>query len=383
MESVILPNNLPTNTNNAIGSSKATFLFWYPDFTQLDAMQLAELTDNTGKKDLNECLDGVRFHPLILNPKTFQPVVPYLLPFTPVGKSIVIPLFIRSEIPGTFNIRLKFEYIPNARATIPVTIEHEVRFVVQKPATMNVQITNNYEILNSVTPVPIPSTLNAGPVSTIIRGDKLTLSGHFTCLATSVPVYRPLSISIKSACIELLDISFHLKPSIIAESVPNENIANKLFSFKDHTHVVSTDREEYIALLNTLQSSNNNESFMRVHNNESIHVLCELVCSARKDDKLLQTRILNNHILASLGHLTVQWRLKDDNLFQSFDPMENHSYGNEVYYSPGSNGTLFPWLFPLGLVTGTANPIPVDTAITVNRKCQMSYTVPNLQVSLL
>ena len=178
-------------------------VFWYPDISEVIGQNVISDTE----------LDSIPFHPLALSNTTMQPSEPIIIPYQDRNQLFVIPLFLRSEIPGDIKIKLKLEYIPMAHIqTRTVSIEFDLFTSVVKPFAINFCLqsyndtprgvdktichnNNNNNNNNNLNNLPNINFINT---NNILRGDVINVSVSIACI-------NSLSYALDILCLRLSD----------------------------------------------------------------------------------------------------------------------------------------------------------------------------------
>ena len=145
-------------------SSSNSALFWAPDVEPLLG------TDPVARSSY--MLDAIAYHPLLLN-SSYQPTQPLHLPHLKPHSVYCVPLFLRSEIQGSYKLRLLTEFIPKGDYTSTVSKEVEVNVTFLKPLNMNFSLSSEREAQCGV--------VREGFMSTVLEGDTVNMSASLGC----------------------------------------------------------------------------------------------------------------------------------------------------------------------------------------------------------
>lgn len=453
----------PTNTHSQ--RPHQTALFWYPDLAKVDESLLWKLNSlHTCKDDqkapnsrLESLLDSVEFHPLRLDPNTNQPAAPFMLPLCDPNSMILVPVYVKAEMLGAYTIKAKIEYIPNERATIPVQAEFEVKVSVQKAVSMIFQIGSNKEVLRGIVPLSAASNSSAGTggtsqasvsgnsvtaTSTVLRGDSFPVYSTLSC------VLNPSGDSNVSPSIELLDMKMVVKPNIASPIAAVKNASNfSIFSLKSERSNINSDasigadeedikkrirvgststdllqpilgvrskqRKQSLSDCSTSSVSISNTDGVELHSGETVQAVVDVMCNLESATQGGSSASVSSSctLVASVGHITAQWRLRDYSLFADVPlpvppvPVVSENtqtvHTNSAWWSVGdcyyasrkgkehntTASSSFPWLLPLSMPNGTGSgtpgapfALPVDEHVTISRKCSIMFPIPYSQV---
>ena len=350
---------------------KPASLFWYPDFSKTSLAALEKAQRGGGAHSdgvLEEMLDGVGFNPLLLSPNTNQPFSHYLLPNAAPGAPISVPLFLQAEQTGSFTIKLKFEYLPNARATIPVTSEHEIRFSVQKAATMSFSICSGREALCGILPLPSlqsgsgSASTNAGagaagapaqvmnPIATVLRGDDVQLCTTLTCLAA--PTQGVGTVPPTSTVVEVLDMRLVMAAAGTGGEGSEQDLPS-LFELRGADGMASS---QGASLLDFYGKEEKPPCSVSLQQHENILSVSDVHCSESGGG------FTDEATVVSVGSIHTQWRLRDYSLFTDntalpqFSGVQNFAVGGDAWaptdryhapVAPAGGSDPFSWLLPL------------------------------------
>ena len=145
-------------------SSSNSALFWAPDVGPLLG------TDPVARSSY--ILDAIAYHPILLN-SSYQPTQPLLLPCLKPHSVYCVPLFLRSEIQGSYKLRLLTEFVPKGDYTSTVSKEVEVNVTFLKPLNMNFSLSSEREAQCGV--------VREGFMSTVLEGDVVNMSASLGC----------------------------------------------------------------------------------------------------------------------------------------------------------------------------------------------------------
>jgi hypothetical protein len=156
-------------------TSSSSALFWCPDVEPL--ITADQGTDATGAGAAagtrsSYVLDTVAYHPIFLN-SSYQPSQPLLLPTILPNSVYCVPLFLRSEIQGSYKLRLFTEFIPKIGHTATVSKEVELTVTFLKPLNMNFSLSSEREAQCGV--------VREGFMSTVLEGDVVNMSASLGC----------------------------------------------------------------------------------------------------------------------------------------------------------------------------------------------------------
>lgn len=321
--------------------STSSALFWYPEFNNISPSSLID----------SNALDKVSFHPLMLN-SSMQPLQPILLPDQDADSEFCVPLFLRSEVHGSFKVKLCIEYVPKSGLTVPVTKDFEINVTFDRPVKMSYSMTPHNDAQCGV--------IRESNVSLVMRGDIINMAASLTC------------INGLNGHIELIGMSLHTKP----EDDDQVNSSTEVTTTTTTTTTVifkSTNGESICDLLKVINNDDDAE-VIRLQKGEvfvgSTSIYC-LECGSTKDIidvNLIPPQDTSECINASMGNLYVDWRISDDTIFLPYKTSSSSS---------SKSSENFDWLHKLG---SRPNESALDLEVVSTRVCGMVFVVPQVQV---
>jgi hypothetical protein len=353
------------------------FLFWYPDLSSLDEATIHD----------RETMDAVVFHPLQLN-SSFQPSQAFLPPATSQQSHFVFPLFLRSEIVGQVKVRYRIEYIPKSGLRMPISKEFETKVSFVRPLQVNFNLLSHREAQSGV--------LREAAVSTIMRGDIITVSSSLSCLDSL------------DASIDVLSLELRPYTDSSAEALNgNEEAARPSdasgFSKLPQFQVISRQSAEsslsssYNLLLSRELSSTRSANIatasgsigVTLSTGESYVNSIDVKCieqdlyplpSLSSFPASSSGNILSDRIKTSIGNVYISWRTNDPNLLRPFDLSSWLRKTKIATRSvPSANSSSSSWLPDIDR-TGSQDDSPVNRSVVVTRLCSMIFSIPALQV---
>jgi hypothetical protein len=281
-----------------------------------------------------------------------QPLQPILLPDQDADSEFCVPLFLRSEVHGSFKVKLCIEYVPKSGLTVPVTKDFEVNITFDRPVKMSYSMTPQNDAQCGM--------IRENNTSLVMRGDIINMAASLTC------------INALNGNIELLGMSLHTKPDedeqINHPSEQSESTITETFK--------SVNGESICDLLGGSNVSDNIE-VVRLQKGEvfvgSTCIYCS-ECGSAKDAVDLNLALpldMSETVTSSMGNLYVDWRIADDTLFLP-------------YKSPSSSSSTFivskdfDWLHKLG--SRNQNESALDLEVVSTRVCGMVFVVPQVQI---
>lgn len=145
-------------------ASSSSALFWSPDVAPLLTVDKVNWTPYL--------LDSIAYHPILLN-SSYQPAQPLILPYILPNTYYCIPLFLRSEIQGSYKLRLLTEYVPKKGHSATVSKEVELNVSFLKPLNMNFSLSSEREAQCGV--------VREGFMSTLLEGDMVNMAASLGC----------------------------------------------------------------------------------------------------------------------------------------------------------------------------------------------------------
>jgi len=331
----------PTSTSSA--------LFWYPDTSSITS--LSSLTDTN-------ILDKVCFHPLVLN-SSMQPLQPILLPDQEADSEFCVPLFLRSEVHGSFKIKLCIEYVPKSGLTLPVTKDFEINITFDRSVKMSYTMTPRNDAQCGV--------IKESSMAIVTRGDIINMAASLTC------------INSLNGHIELIGMALHTKPD--DEDQINTNTNSDIFK--------SITGDSVCDLLKDLSVNDDNNDMIRLKKGEVFVGSTDIYCSEASNemkgggvDLSLAPPIENEHVNVSMGNLYVDWRIADNTLLLPYNNNSNDNNNNNNN-DDDNNDTIpkFDWLYNLGSSgTRTGTESALDLEVVSTRVCGMVFVVSQVQV---
>jgi hypothetical protein len=407
-------------------------LFWYPDIASLHHAYAAvreELRESsTSRLDILthvRFLEGVSFHPLKLN-SSFQPAEPYIMPYCNKFTVFSVPLYLKSDVQGTFTVRVKFEYIPMSALAGSVSKEFEIKVTVQRPFALNFGVTSSIEAACGAV-LGASSSASISPSSppqwkSVLRGDVISLTASLNCLNSlntnieiiSLGVVQPVtsrSISSKSTAVPVDSVFSLVDPAGHSNRRPSHH--------KDH--------QKYVNLLYRA-GSRSSSSLARDIRTQSVILSTgekfvsgiEVKCldAAEEEDSTSMLALLPPEFTGikpdavapsgavlpplSIGNVSVKWRTDDKSHFTPVD-LRPYLAADERYISwihrqdidtaeLSDSSSCFDWLLPVGVdgLASEANSAAVqrhykssyvDYDISRSLICSMTFSIPAIQVN--
>ena len=278
-----------------------------------------------------------------------QPLQPILLPDQDADSEFCVPLFLRSEVHGSFKVKLCIEYVPKSGLTVPVTKDFEINVTFDRPVKMSYSMTPQNDAQCGV--------IRESNMSLVMRGDIINMAASLTC------------INGLNGHIELLGMSLHTKPDEddqLNNSSEVTSTATEIFK--------STNGESICDLLKGLSDNEQGDSaeVVRLQKGEifvgSTSIYCS-ECVSTKDSidlNLIPPQDTTESINASMGNLYVDWRISDDTIFLPYKSLS---------FTVPEN---FNWLHKLG--SRNLNESALDLEVVSTRVCGMVFVVPQVQV---
>ena len=149
-------------------TSSSSALFWCPDVEPL----ISADQGTAGGVRSPDILDTIAYHPILLN-SSYQPSQPLLLPTLLPNSVYCVPLFLRSEIQGSYKLRLFTEFTPKVGHIATVSKEVELTVTFLKPLNMNFSLSSEREAQCGV--------VREGFMSTVLEGDVVNMSASLGC----------------------------------------------------------------------------------------------------------------------------------------------------------------------------------------------------------
>ena len=294
-----------------------------------------------------------------------QPLQPILLPDQDADSEFCVPLFLRSEVHGSFKVKLCIEYVPKSGLTVPVTKDFEINVTFDRPVKMSYSMTPHNDAQCGV--------IRETNMSLVMRGDIINMAASLTC------------INGLNGHIELLGMSLHTKPDdddqlnnsleVTAATAATTAAATATATpsieiFKS----TSTNGESVCDLLKGLSDNDQGDSIdvVRLQKGEvfvgSTSIYCSECVSTKEtiDMNLIPSQDTTESISASMGNLYVDWRISDDTIFLP--------YKSSSFAVPEN----FNWLHKLGC--RNMNESALDVEVVSTRVCGMVFVVPHVQV---
>jgi hypothetical protein len=159
-------------------TASSSALFWNPDVEPLMVTDQGTETATGGGAARGAgarssyVLDTIVYHPIFLN-SSYQPSQPLLLPTILPNTVYCVPLFLRSEIQGSYKLRLFTEFVPKVGHTATVSKEVELTVTFLKPLNMNFSLSSEREAQCGV--------VREGFMSTVLEGDIVNMSASLGC----------------------------------------------------------------------------------------------------------------------------------------------------------------------------------------------------------
>jgi hypothetical protein len=366
--------------------------FWYPDLNPTESCDAPI-----------ERVDNVLFHPLTIN-EMHQPVSPFLIPYQNVESVFCCPVFIKSDVQGEVTMKLRVEYIPKGFMKTAVSNEFSLKVLVLKPFGMNFNITSIHD-----THCGIEKKHNS---SVFLRGEMINVSASLDCV-------NSLGNDLEITTMHLTTKSYRQDPSPPAapDTTPPAATAAVAPGIAPNAFEIinSPSNGNLLACgithLPTLQlphASNfhayvNNTSTGKVitlHKGEAYVGSCDMKCLEIPQTKMLTSssslslknmRTGSSYSLSSakatVGEITVSWRIKDPTLLSPFDlsPFLKAINPN----SDCDQGQFVSsWLLPLHEPSlSSANTSAheqkvqsVNKNFTRTRTCSMVFSIQEVQV---
>lgn len=362
--------------------------FWYPDLNPSESCDAPI-----------ERVDSVHFHPLTIN-ETMQPISPFLIPYQNVESVFCCPVFVKSDVQGEVTMKLRVQYIPKGFMKTAVSKEFSLKVLVLKPFGMNFNITSIHD-----THCGIEKKHNS---SVFLRGEMINVSASLDCV-NSLGNDLEITTMLLTTRSHRHEIS---SPNEAPGADPHVGIAPNAFEIINSpsngnllacgiTHLPTLD----LPHANNLYSYVNNTSTGKVialHKGEAYVGSCDMKCLDVPQTKMTSNPFLSlknmrtgstyslSSTKATVGEITVNWRIKDRTLLSPFDlsPFMKAILPN----SDCDQGQFVSsWLLPLhdpssaSSLSNQADELQkvhsVNKHLTRTRTCSMVFTIQEVQVS--
>jgi hypothetical protein len=370
--------------------------FWYPDLNPSESCDAPI-----------ERVDNVLFHPLTINETTMQqqqqqqhqPLSPFLIPYQNVESVFCCPVFIKSDVQGEVTMKLRVEYIPKGFMKTAVSKEFSLKVLVLKPFGMNFNITSIHD-----THCGIEKKHNS---SVFLRGEMINVSASLDCVNSLGNDLEITTMSLTTKSFRHEATSPPTAPDTVTAGVaPN---AFEIINSPSNGNLLACGIT-HLPTLNFPHSSNlqayvNNTSTGKVialHKGEAYVGSCDMRCLEIPQAKMTSSLSLKNmrtgssyslsSTKATVGEITVNWRIKDRTLLSPFDLSP---FLKAIHPDSDCDQGQFvsSWLLPLHDPSSPSSSSSlssdqfqkvqsVNKNVTRTRTCSMVFTIQEVQVSL-
>jgi len=345
--------------------------FWYPNVNSVDEARMGEV----------EAIDAVFFHPILLNDSK-QPMEPLLVSDQDAESVFVVPLFLRALFLGDVRIRLRLEYIPKQGLLTSISKEFELNVTFVRPLKMNFTMTSHKEALGGLP--------REGPLSTVLRGDTVTMSASLSCLSA-------LGGSIELVAVMLQQST--LASDTLAE-VMGKPVSTSASSSSKYFKILEQGSPAGYPLIDEVTELRQGEIVVG-----SADVYClETIPETDALGMPVYPRTGESQapppVSASIGDVCVEWRIPGDALMKPVDCSKYIKKGGSSSSSSSSKGP-FAWLSKLGRLASALSTdegggaggdegeeagenkfdmSAVDTSTAISRICGIVFNVNQVQI---
>jgi hypothetical protein len=397
-------------------TSSSSALFWNPDVEPLMATNQGTETGavkGAGARS-SYILDTIAYHPIFLN-SSYQPSQPLLLPTILPNTVYCVPLFLRSEIQGSYKLRLFTEFIPKIGHTATVSKEVELTVTFLKPLNMNFSLSSEREAQCGV--------VREGFMSTVLEGDIVNMSASLGCANALGGEIQVLGMTFLQAPPVLQDDYYDDTGNINdndsdgGESPSKKSAPPPLFRLSNGDTTINllqpavtacTEAEGGGKKPTALDSKGVTDGSLGSPDGTAARAAAtpttNACSSASTNDVLLkkgEVYVCSTDILcvesheaptlpftaqvASMGDLYVDWRLHNDQILSPPDltPWMKASEVSSVVPSDQNN---FGWLLQWGPLSNLQtdpedNKQAIDKRTSTTRVCGMVFSVPRVKIS--
>lgn len=345
--------------------------FWYPDIKPSESCDAPM-----------DHVDSVLFHPLTLS-DSLQPLHPFLVPYQKMESVFCCPVFVKSDVQGEVTMKLRMEYIPKGFMKTAVSNEFSLKIVVLKPFGMNFNITSIHD-----THCGIEKKHNS---SVFLRGEMINVSASLDCVNS---LGNDLEISMMSLSAKSNRHDPNQSAPNAFEIVNSPANGNLLACGTTHLPTVQTKKYAHAYVNNTSTGK-----VIALHKGEAYVGSCDMRCLEVPSVKSTAPSTVKNirtgstyslsPVKASVGEITVNWRIKDRSLLSPFDLTPFLQSDQSTDYDQGQ--FVSSWLLPLHDYLNDPAPdvveklpkVPsVNTNVTRTRTCSMVFSIQEVQVIL-
>jgi hypothetical protein len=343
--------------------------FWYPDINPSEPCEVPI-----------DQVDNILFHPLTFN-ESFQPIHPFLIPYQKMESTFCCPVFIKSDIQGEVTMNLRVEYIPKGFMKTTVSKEFSLKVLILKPFGMNFNITSIHD-----THCGIEKKHNS---SVFLRGEMINVSASLDCV-------NSLGKDLEITTMTLSPGSSRHDPNTLppngfeiinSSSSSNGNLLACGIAHLPTLSPVSPSQKIFHAYVNETMTG----KVVALHKGEAYVGSCDMKCLEIVSNKtnplssltsFKHLRTGSNYLLtptkASVGEITVNWRIKDATLLSPFDLAPFLKESSESF---DQGEFVSSWLLPLYEATDNQTSSVVK-AVTRTRTCSMVFSIQEVQVVL-
>jgi len=354
--------------------------FWYPD-----------IDPNADCSEPQKHLDSVQFHPFQLN-ESFQPAYPFVVPYQGINSVFCCPVFIKSDVQGDINLKLRVEYVPKGFLKTAVSNEFSLKVTCLKPFGMNFNISS----IND----PHCGVEKKHGASVVLRGDRINVSASLDCVNS---LGDGLEISMMA-----ISPKTHSKGGQVAsnifEIVDSPAGGDLLYTGAHNLPITSTGSSELQAYI----CESGEGRAVVLHKGEAYVGSVDMHCkdippeeSAPSFPMHKDTRTGASYVVkpvrASMGNVMVNWRIQDSSLMSPVD-LRPYRLAAALSRDPSQDKSgpvpVSSWLLPLENVTpapieggaqethqeGKSSAACVNRNVSRSRVCSMMFSIPEVQV---
>ena len=373
-------NQLRNNNNN----SGDNHFFWYPNTTSFDF----ESANDYFSSQRN--LDMIQFHPYSISGRDDQPVFPMKIEDQGLNSTFACPLFIKSDLQGDINIKIRVEYIPSVfLQKTTISKEFTVKVRVLKPFGMNFNISSLSD--------PHCGTDKKQGTTTVLRGDNIDLAATLDC------------VNSLASDVEVLVMTVMTKDATVFDEKIGATVDVPVFKIAQNDEAATMSNSDTVCdllkcgttyLPSKISANDNNSLSSRVvksyitrregdcqtiilKKGEAYVGSADIKCLAA-DNQLPST----SSVYTSIGDIITNWRVNDPLFFRPVDltPYQSESRVKESDDSNASASSL-SWLLQLDDAfthdSGEGEEVvmsPLNTMVTHTRVCNMLFSVPKMQI---